>query len=96
MEMAMTGTMMVDEKTLLPTRQTIQYEIKYGAAKDPAMEMPIESIDYVMDLAYSDFNNVNDIVLPEAAKNAEKLPGLKDIPEGMEGFEQLPQPTEKQ
>lgn len=92
-EMAMTGTMMVDEKTLLPTRQTIQYEIKYGAAKDPAMEMPIDSINYVMELTYSDFNNVNDIVLPEAAKNAEKLPSFEDNPDG---FEQLPQPTEKQ
>lgn len=93
MEMAMAGTMMVDEKTLLPTSQTIQFEIKFGAAKDPAMEMPFESIHYVMDLNYSDFNNVNDIVLPEAAKNAEKLPGLEDISDGMK---QLPEPTEKQ
>ena len=92
MEMAITGTMMIDEKTLLPTRQTMQYEIKYGAAKDPAMEMPFESIHYVMDLTYSDFNNVNDIVLPEGAKNAEKIPSLEDI----DGMKQLPQPTEKQ
>lgn len=92
-EMTMDGTMMVDEKTLLPTHETIQFEIKYGAAKDPALEMPIESIHYVMDLNFSDFNKVNDIVLPEAAKNAEKFPSLEDIPEG---FEQLPQPTEKQ
>ncbi|HHW36567.1 MAG TPA: S-layer homology domain-containing protein [Bacillales bacterium] len=93
MEMAMTGTMMVDEKTFLPTRQNIQFEIKFGAAKDPALEMPFESIHYVMDLNFSDFNNVNDIVLPEAAKNAEKFPSLED---NLEGFEQLPESTEKQ
>lgn len=78
-EMTMTGYMWIDEKTMLPSKQTIQYEIKYGATKDPAMVIPIESINYDMDFTFLNFNNVNDVVLPEEAKNAEKMPSLYEL-----------------
>jgi len=88
MEVAMNGIMLVDEKTLLPARQTMQFEIKFGASKNPAMEMPFESIHYVMDLSYSNFNQVTEIVLPEAAKTAEKMPGLEEATQQPASIEQ--------
>lgn len=84
-EMTMNGKMWIDEKTMLPTRQSMEYELKYGETKDPAMAIPIESIHYVMDFDYSNYNQANDVVLPEAAKNAEKLPGFEEVSQ-----EQLP------
>lgn len=81
MEMAMNGYIWIDEKTMLPSRQTAQYEIKFGESKDPAMIMPFDSIAYELDYNFSNFNNVADIALPEEAKNAEKMPGLDELPE---------------
>lgn len=77
LEMAMTGYMWIDENTMLPTRQTIEYEMKLGGLKDEVI--PFESIQYAMDFSYSNFNKVIDIVLPEEAKNAEKMPGLEEL-----------------
>ncbi|NSL51379.1 S-layer homology domain-containing protein [Calidifontibacillus erzurumensis] len=76
--MEMTGYIWVDEKTKLPTRQTCKFVIVFGQAKEPGMDLPIESIQYDMDMNYSAFNEVQEIVLPEEAKNAEKLPGFEE------------------
>lgn len=75
MSLAINGTIWIDERTSLPARQVIQYDILYGKSGDAfTLPMPIKSLNYEMDLRYSNFNKIVDIALPVEAKNAEKVP----------------------
>ncbi|WP_102345196.1 S-layer homology domain-containing protein [Bacillus sp. Marseille-P3661] len=81
MTMSMNGTVWIDKETSLPYRQLMDYEIVYGQSNDPAMASPIEKMNYELDMIYSDFGQVNEIVLPEEALSAEVLPGLNQLEE---------------
>lgn len=70
MKVGMSGTVWVDEETALPYKQSVVMSMEH---KSEQVLMPT-SQKMSMEMIYSDYNEVDGITLPEAAKNAEKLP----------------------
>jgi len=69
--LTMSGTLWLDEETLLPAKTDINMIIRYNQDKK---EIPLESVNAHVAGTYADYNQVEDIVLPEAAKQAVEIP----------------------
>jgi hypothetical protein len=66
MAMAVNGMLWIDETTSLPYKQNVRYSISYGESED--MIVPLDQLDMDMTIEYSQYEEINDIRLPEDAK----------------------------
>ncbi|MBP1932050.1 S-layer homology domain-containing protein [Ammoniphilus resinae] len=74
---SMSGIMWIDETTKLPVKMTVSMNMDL----QPSAEQPIKGMNMEMSGTYQDYNKVEDIVLPEAAKQAKtlELPSAEDV-----------------
>jgi enamine deaminase RidA (YjgF/YER057c/UK114 family) len=72
--MTMSGTLWIDEETLLPLKMDTKMSLQYGEAPD----MPIDQMNIQVEASFYDYNQVEDIILPEAALDAEVLPSPEE------------------
>jgi|GEM_PF-2577562 len=74
---SMSGIMWIDETTKLPVMMTVSMNMDM----QPTAEQPIKGMNMEMTGTYQDYNKVEDIVLPEAAKQAKtlELPSAEDV-----------------
>lgn len=78
--MTMSGILWIDEESMLPLKMDTQMSLQYGDAPD----MPIDRMDIEVEANFYDYNQVEDIVLPQASLDAKTIPSLEDMEEQVE------------